>query len=138
MILVDSSAWIVYYRSEGSRKIKGLIKKAISSDLVAVNGVIIVEVLSGISNEAEFKKVRSHFQGFHDLSLSENDFIEASLLGSSLRRKGVSVPPVDLMIAASAIRTKSRLYHLDGHFDLIARHAPLDGKNLSARQRISS
>ncbi|MFQ5902009.1 MAG: PIN domain nuclease [Thermodesulfobacteriota bacterium] len=130
MILVDSSVWIAYYRPEGSEGLKNVIKEAISSDLVSVNGIIIVEVLSGISKKGEFKKVRSDFRGFHLISLSNESFFEVSSLGSSLRRKGVTVPSTDLIIAASAVRTRSTLYHLDSHFDLMAEHTPLEVRNL--------
>jgi predicted nucleic acid-binding protein len=131
MILVDSSVWIAYYRPEGSVGLKNVIKEAIFNDLVSVNGIIIVEVLSGISKVGEFKKVRSDFRGFHHLSLPEEDFFEASSLGSSLRREGVTVPSTDLIIALSAIKAKNSLYHLDNHFDLIAEHSPLEVKNLT-------
>lgn len=131
MILVDSSVWIAYYRPEGSAGLKNVIKEAILNDLVSVNGIVVVEVLSGISKVGEFKKVSSDFKGFHHLSLPEEDFFEASSLGSSLRREGVTVPSTVLIIALSAIKAQSTLYHLDSHFDLIARHTPLEVKNIT-------
>lgn len=131
MILVDSSVWIPYYRPEGSKKLKDIIKEVIQSDLVAVNGIVIAEILSGISKENDFKKVGSHFKGFHYLALSEDDFFEASLLGSFLRKKGITVPTTDLIISASSIKSESVLYHLDSHFDLISKHTALKVKNLT-------
>lgn len=130
MILVDSSAWITYYRREGSEDIKGLIIEAISADGVAINGVIAVEVLSGISRDKEFKKVDSDFKGFHWFPLVEETFSEASSLGSSLRKKGITIPSTDLIIAASAISSGSTLFHLDSHFDMIAKHTDLKVRNL--------
>lgn len=132
MILIDSSVWVAYYRTEGSERLKNVVKEAIHSDLVFVNRIVIVEVLSGISKEGEFKKVKSDFKGFHNLSLSEEDFFYASSLGSSLRAKGVTIPSTDLIIATSAIMAKCILYHLDSHFDIIAGHNPsLKVRNLS-------
>lgn len=133
MILVDSSVWIAYYRPEGSEELKNIVKEAISLDLVAVNGIIIVEVLSGISKETEVKKVGSDFKGFHYLSLSVEDFFEASSLGSSFRKKGLTVPATDLLIATSAISARTTLYHLDSHFDQIAKYASLKVKNLTGQ-----
>lgn len=132
MILVDSSVWIPYYRADGMKKIQDTVKKAISLDLVAINGIIVVEILSGISKNTEFNKVSSDFKGFHYVSLSMHDFFEASLLGSSLRSKGLTIPATDLMIAISAIKNGNMLYHLDSHFDLIAKHTSLKSANLSA------
>ena len=107
-----------------------LMKEAITSDHVVVNGMIVVEVLSGISKQSEFKKVESAFKGFHFVTVSEEDYYSASLLGSSLRRNGISVPSTDLIIAASAIKGDHTLLHLDHHFDLIAKHSSLKSINL--------
>jgi len=51
MILVDSSVWICYYKANGDAKIKQIMVDVIDKDLVAINGIIIVEVLSGISRK---------------------------------------------------------------------------------------
>lgn len=131
MILVDSSVWISYYRADGSEEIRSIIKDAIYHDLVAVNGIIIVEVLSGISRKNEYEKIRSDFKGFHFLNLSEKDFLDASLIGANLRKKGITIPPIDLIIATSAVNSDSVLYHLDRHFDLISKHTRLRCKNLN-------
>jgi len=131
MILVDSSVWISYYRPEGKRRLKEVIKEAISHNLVVTNGLIIVEVLSGISKEQDYIRVKSHFEGFHYLPLTEEDFYEASLLGSSLRRNGLIVPPTDIIIALSAIKNQAMLYHSDRHFELIARYVPLRTRQLT-------
>ncbi|OIP63074.1 MAG: hypothetical protein AUK29_07220 [Nitrospirae bacterium CG2_30_53_67] len=130
MNLIDSSVWISYYRPDGSEQIKQMVKEFISSDLVAINGIIVVEVLSGISRQEEMKKVESGFKGFHFLALLQDDFFKASSLGSTLRRKGFTIPSTDLIIAASALKHGHTLYHLDNHFDLIAEQSPLKVKNL--------
>jgi len=130
MILVDSSIWVSYYRPEGDEKIKKIIREGISSDLIAINGLVMVEILGGISHKGDFKKVRSDFLGFHILPLEEKAFLEASELGSFFRGKGITVPPTDLIIAASAIGSGYTLYHMDSHFDLISRHTKLQAKNL--------
>jgi predicted nucleic acid-binding protein len=130
MILVDSSVWISYFRKDGSEKLKELIKTAIFHDEVVVNGIIIVEVLSGISRKRDFELVRDDFKGFHYIDLTERDFFEASAMGSKLRSKGISVPSTDLIIATSAIAHGVTLYHIDKHFDLISSHFSLRAKNL--------
>lgn len=129
MILVDSSVWIYYYRPTGPEKIKDTIKEAIASDIVAINGIILVEILSGISKKEDFKKVNSDFKGFHFLPLNEEIFMEASVLGSSLRGKGITIPSTDLIIASSALKTECNLYHIDFHFDTIASHVSLKATN---------
>lgn len=131
MILVDSSVWVCYYRADGDAKIKQIVIDAIDKDLVAINGIIIVEILSGISRKKEFEKVRGDFMGFHILPVQDEIFLKAAVMGSKLRRKGVTVPSTDLIIAASAINSKSILYHIDNHFDMISEHIDLKVRNLS-------
>lgn len=128
--MADSSVWIYYYRPSGPQKIREIIQEAIASDLVATNGIILVEILSGISKEKDFKTVHSDFKGFHRLTLDEEIFADASALGSSLRRKGITVPATDLIIASSALKADCTLYHINSHFDSIAAFIPLKATNL--------
>ncbi len=67
MFLVDSSIWIAYYRPGVVKKIEDLIKEIILADLVTINGIVITEVLSGISKRKEYNMVLSDFRGFHYL-----------------------------------------------------------------------
>jgi predicted nucleic acid-binding protein len=55
--------------------------------------------------------------------------MEASVLGSSLRRKGISIPATDLIIASSARNTECTFCHIDFHFDTIATHVSLEATN---------
>jgi len=45
MKLIDSSAWIEYYRKEGNKEYKACISDAIQNNAAAVNGVIYLEIL---------------------------------------------------------------------------------------------
>jgi len=41
-------------------------------------------------------------------------------LAFQLRRKGVTIPYTDILIAASALTHEATLLHVDTHFDLVA------------------
>ena len=130
MILVDSSAFVEYYRPTGSRIVRAAVAEVIEADLVAVNGVVQVEILAFASSEVNYRKLLSDFRVFHWLDLEKADFDLAAELGFSLRRKAITIPPADLMIAASAIRSDATVYHVDSHYDMISRHSDLKAKNL--------
>jgi len=130
MILVDSSAWVYYYRPSGPQRVREIIQEAIASDLVATNGIILVAILSGISNEKDFMAVRSDFKGFHRLTLDDEIYDGASSLGSSLRRRGITIPATDFIIAYLALQAGCTLFHIDTHFDTIASHVSLKARNL--------
>ena len=131
MIVVDSSALIEYYRPSGKANVRKAVAQAIKNDQVAVNGIIKAEILAFASGKKEFLKLSSDFDAFHWLSLKKSDFDLASELGRVLRKKGITIPPTDLIIAASAIRAKAALYHVDSHYDQVEKYSRLKTKNLS-------
>jgi predicted nucleic acid-binding protein len=134
MIVVDSSALIEYYRPSGDSRVREAVAAAIAADQVAVSGIIRVEILAFAAGEAERRLLAADFEAFHHLDLGPADFDLACQLGFDLRRRGVTVPATDLIIAASTLRAEAHLYHVDGHFDrivevsdLAATHLGVDG-----------
>lgn len=130
MIVVDSSALIEYYRPSGNSEVQRMVAQAIAGDLVAINGIIRVEIIAFAASQREFDQLTSDFSAFHWLELGQDDFAMASELGFNLRRVGLTVPATDLIIAASTIRADATLYHLDAHFESIARHSNLSTLDL--------
>ncbi len=125
MIVVDSSAFIEYYRAAGLRDVQDAVAAAIAADEVAVNGIIQVEICAFASGDAERRQLEADFQAFHWLELQHGDFDRAIGLGFECRRHGLTVPATDLIIASSAIGADADLLHRDTHFDQIARHSEL-------------
>jgi predicted nucleic acid-binding protein len=97
---------------------------------VAVNGIIRVEILAFAAGEAERRLLAADFEAFHHLDLGPPDFDLACQLGFDLRRRGVTVPATDLIIAASAVRAGAHLLHVDAHFDRIAEISSLSAAHL--------
>lgn len=130
MILVDSSAFVEYYRPGGLERAQERVASAIAADEVAVNGIIQVEVIAFAATEADRRKLLSDFAAFHRLGLGDAEYDLATDLGFRLRRKALTIPATDLIIAASALRAGATLCHLDTHFDRIAEHSELKAMNL--------
>ena len=59
------------------------------------------------------------------LPLSDKIYDDAAHLGYRLRRSGVTVPVVDLVVAAAAMEHNAVVVHLDSDYELIARHSTL-------------
>ena len=134
MIVVDSSAFIEYYRPSGSSDVQTAVEAAIAADEVAVNGIIQVEIVAFAATQADRRQLEADFDAFHWLDLGRRDFDLAAELGFALRRRGVTIPATDLIIAASAIRAEARLYHLDAHYDLVAQHSELEARSFLPRR----
>ena len=125
MKLIDSSAWIEYYRKKGNQECKACVSDAIQNNAAAVNGIICLEILVFTKTQSEYDLVEADFSALHHLELDDRVFQEASKIGFNLRRQGVTIPATDLIIAASAIIADAVLVHLDSHFACIAEHYAL-------------
>ena len=132
MIVVDSSALIEYYRPSGETAVRTRVAQAVAADQVAINGIIQVELMAFARSAADREALAADFRAFHWLELGRDQFDLAAEIGFSLRQEGVTVPATDLVIAASAIVAGARLYHLDAHFDDIAKKSDLAGENLTS------
>ena len=126
MILIDSSAWIEYYLPKGLAEIKKAVLLAIQENTAAVNGIIKVEILLFTSNKGDYKKLLSDFSSFHWFELKQDVFDLASEMGRELRRKGITIPATDLIIAACARANNTMLIHFDNHFEKIAQFYSLE------------
>lgn len=125
MKLIDSSAWIKYYRKEGNTEYKDWISEAIQDNAAAVNGIILVEILVFTKTQSEYDLILSDFSALHRIKIDEHVFKKASEIGFDLRRKGLTIPGTDLIIAASAMVSDTELIHFDSHYKYIAEHYPL-------------
>ena len=134
-VLVDSSAFIEYYRPAGLPAAQAAVAEAIGAQRVCVNGIIKVEIVAFAPDEASYRKLQADFRAFHWLDLGPEEFALATELGFKLRRQAITVPPTDLIIAASAIRAGANLYHVDAHFDMIAKHSKLSSRHLAPREK---
>ncbi len=130
MILTDSSALIEYYRPSGDPRTRATIAEAVATDSVAINGLIQVELMAFASSQKDHDNLAADFRAYHWLELGHTQFDLAADLGFRLRQEGFTVPATDLIIAASAISSNATLYHLDAHYDQIAKHSSLKAENL--------
>ena len=130
MILIDSSAWIEYYHPRGHPVVQENVASAIESDEAAVNGIIQVEIVGFVAKEKQRETLLADFGSYHWLEIDRAVFDDATELGATLRGHGITVPATDLIVAATAIRARAALYHVDSHFDQIAQHSNLVSVNL--------
>jgi len=125
MILVDTSAWITSFKKTGHDELKEFMRQAIVSGLAVTSPVIILELLQGCRSVGERDALKIKMESLDILSITLSVWEQAYELGFSLRRKGLTIPIVDLIIAAVAIENKSLLLHHDDHFKMIVSHFPI-------------
>lgn len=135
MILIDTSAWIASFKKTGNQELKEFMKQAVVSGLAVTSPIIILELLQGCRSVGERDALKIKLESLDILSITSSVWEQAYELGFSLRRKGLTIPTVDLIIAALAIENKSLLLHHDDHFEMIVPHNPaLQTKYFGSRQ----
>jgi predicted nucleic acid-binding protein len=124
-VLLDSSVWITYLRPGCPPALMKCIQNHLVDQNVVCTRLISLELLTGVKDERMYDGLRDRLSALALLEEDEAHWDIACRLGYDLRRKGITVPTVDITIAASAIRHGAKLLHQDRHFDAIARHSQL-------------
>jgi predicted nucleic acid-binding protein len=116
-VLVDSSVWIDFLR--GSDPAVRGIRSLAKGGHVVICGQILQEVLQGARDSKSFVTLEQQMSVWPYEPEIPEDYVQAARIFSSLRWKGVTVPPSDCLIAAIAIRLNLSLYSHDPDFERI-------------------
>jgi predicted nucleic acid-binding protein len=119
MILVDTSAWIDFFRGAG--QLANRVDELLVANEVALCGPVITELRRGLKSPAERRRVIPLFDACHDLEQPARLWEEAGELGYALARKGVTVKTLDLLIATYALSHGVALLASDSDFDAMRR-----------------
>lgn len=125
-ILIDTSAWIDFFRAEPSGENTLLTDCLSRREHIFIAGVIIQEILQGIRDDSQYRSVRDFLFVFPKIDAQFPDHVDAANVYRGLRRRGLTIhSPVDCLIAVLAIRHRLFLLHKDSDFTAIARYHPL-------------
>ena len=119
MTLVDTSAWIEFFR--GREPLASSVDAALEANEAAVCGPVHAELRRGLASAKERARVLPLLLGCHQLAQPAALWEKAGDLGFTLRRKGVTPKTLDLLIA---------IYALSHGTDLLT-----NGKDFRAMQR---
>ncbi len=119
MILVDTSAWIDFFR--GIEPVAEAVDRLLESNEAALCGPVIVEIRRGIRTRAERARVLPLLEGCHLLSQPPRLWEDAGELGWFLGRRGATVKSLDLLIATYAQSHGVPVLTRDGDFELMKR-----------------
>jgi predicted nucleic acid-binding protein len=92
---------------------------------IAVPGIVLQELLSGVRTDIEFERLRNLMDGFPLILATREHHLDAARIANLCRQTGVAVSTIDCLIAAQAIKAESRLLTTDQDFARIASHCPL-------------
>lgn len=123
-VLVDTSYWIEFFNrpeSEGAASVEALVRE----DRAALTGIVLAELLRGARTEEEASRLQAALGAVAWVEATLSVYARAGRLGFELRRRGVTVPVTDCVIAAAAETIGGQILTLDGHFEELARVASL-------------
>ncbi|MBE3110442.1 MAG: PIN domain-containing protein [Acidobacteria bacterium] len=121
---IDTSVWIPYFRESGSEH-GDFIDELIDDGRVHINGIVLAELLTGARSSAELDRLASALAGLKLLPSDRASSESAGRSGFALKKKGLSVPLSDIIIATDCIDHGLVLIETDRHYAAIAAHLPL-------------
>jgi predicted nucleic acid-binding protein len=125
LVIVDTSGWIAFLARKGFPEIKKAIASLLDEDRIAMAGPIVLELIQGARTRDEKEGTVRRLRALRWLSVTDDHWYQASSLAFDLRRKGVTVPAIDTLIATLAIDYDCELLHADGDYNRIAEHSSL-------------
>jgi predicted nucleic acid-binding protein len=114
-VLVDTSVWIDFFRKAHSPE-GDLMDLLLAEDRVVICGIVEMEILQGLKGK-ERVPTESLLELLPYLATERADFRVAGLLWQQLRRRGMTIPSTDCLIASLCLRHRVSLLSLDAHFD---------------------
>lgn len=116
MILVDTSAWVEFFR--GRDPVASTVDDLLAANDVALCGPVLTELRRGL-RRAERSQVLALLASCHLLEQPDALWEEAGELGFALARRGATVKSMDLLIAVYALSHSVPLLTTDGDFTVI-------------------
>ncbi len=124
MILIDTSAWIEFFRKHGRPDIKSRIASYIEMEKASYTCPVLFELLSGASPK-EAEDIRNVFSFCSRIIFSVEHWEYAAELKAVCRSKGLSIPNDDLFVCSAALKNNIGIFHLDRHFELFTEKTKL-------------
>jgi predicted nucleic acid-binding protein len=131
VILLDTSvvSAVLRRRRRGEReeRLAERVAALLEGDqAVALPGIVLQELLSGISERAQYDRVLAAVRdSFPVLLATEGDHLKAADLASLAARQGLVLSTPDALIAAQAVNRRARLFTTDADFGTLAAMAGL-------------
>ena len=122
MIVVDTSVWVDFFRDRGTWQVEHLAALISADDPVALTDVVLTEILQGLPNDREARRVERRLLAFDVLRLDTlDDFRRAASLYRQARTRGITIRrTLDCLIASVCVRHGVPLLHADADFDRLA------------------
>jgi hypothetical protein len=128
-VLVDTSIWSLALRRKKQKTAESILvsqfSELINETRVRIIGPIRQELLSGISEEPQFEKLKRHLDPFEDLPIFSKNYERAAEMHNQCRQKGVIGGHIDFLICSVAEYYHIPIFTNDKDFVYYAKHLPI-------------
>jgi predicted nucleic acid-binding protein len=126
-VIVDTSIWSLALRRNNEDPPAPVqeLRSLINSHRAQIIGPIRQEILSGIRNESQFKKLQKNLESFPDFPVLTQDYVAAAGYFNHCRSKGIQGSNTDFLICAVSVRNKFSIFTADNDFELFLKHIPI-------------
>jgi predicted nucleic acid-binding protein len=101
------------------------LKELIKDGRVVMIGPMRQELLSGISDIAQFNRLKDIISSFEDLTIETGHYIKAAEFSNICRNKGVRGSTIDFLICAVAKAENLAIFSTDRDFENFRKHLPV-------------
>lgn len=116
--LVDTCIWSeVLRRRQPNPVIRAHLTKMLRNLQAILIGPVRQELLSGISDDVKFRKLKDMLAYLPDIPIVTADYELAAYDSNLCRRKGIQGSAVDFLICAVAVRNACIIYTVDKDFE---------------------
>ena len=119
MLLIDTSVWVEALRRGGEPGIRDAVREAIVEGRARLCEPVVLELWNGARGAAEAAMLRRIEEEVELLSMTAPVWQRANALARACRAGGLTVPAIDVAIAACARHYGAQLLHRDEHFNRI-------------------
>lgn len=124
MVVIDSSAWVEFFRNTGSPTCSE-VDRLLDSEF-AICDAIRMEVLAGARDTQHLVALRGALAAATQLPTTAAHYDQAAEMYRTCRRNGVTVRKMlDCLIASVAMSADVPVLHADRDFDMLASCTPL-------------
>ena len=123
MVIVDTSAWVTFFRRDGDLAVKLAVKGLLDEFEATLCGPVEMEFLGGALPH-ERPRIQRWFDIIPYLGNDQKLWRKAAGSYAALRKGGLSAPWNDVLIATLAIENGIRVYAHDKHFPAMASILP--------------
>jgi predicted nucleic acid-binding protein len=131
LVLVDTPIWSLALRristnlNPREQRLTSALQELIRDGRAQLMGPVRQELLSGVRQEAGFRKLRDQLRAFDEPRIEVSDYEEAAHISNQCRSQGIAGSPTDFLICSAASRRDWQVFTTDHDFTRYASVIPL-------------